>query len=72
MKKEKRIEVICWNCNQQFSSIIEIKDDENHQQENSVGDCSSEVLSMDCPICGSECMLDLTPYLRKNSEIIYR
>lgn len=45
---KKRFTFKCWNCNRKFSLFMEITE--------------QQTLTVFCPFCDSECLVDLKPY----------
>lgn len=53
---KKRLEFKCWNCEKTYSLLREIG--EGHP-----------ILSVACPFCGEEAVVDLDPHRKKPDEI---
>jgi len=49
MKKRQKFN--CWNCNRDFSLLLEITD--------------QQTLIVPCPFCEAECVVELTPHYKK-------
>ena len=56
---KKRLEFECWNCEKTYSLLREIGE-------------GNPILSVACPFCGEEGMVDLAPFPRKKVDEIYR